>query len=220
MDRLQELASTYPLDFIADFFDLIVLAVGLYQFKNLRREMKFFVGYFICTLIKDFISLYFAYYKWSNFYIYNIYTFFEILFISAVYLSVFANPVQKRTVLLVGIISLLFNALFFSFKELSAVNFTVFRIATIIMVLLHFVTLLSEMRIKKIAVYSMFWVSAGLLIYATGTLFTFLFIKYLYTVSRETRNLFIDSTQIFYILFCLLSLVGLLFSKYDKENIV
>lgn len=220
MERLQELASNYPLDFVADFFDVFILIIGLYLFKNLRREMRFLVGYFMCTLIKDFISLYFAYYKWSNFYIYNIYTFTEIIFISAVYASVFTNAFQKRRIIVIGACSLLLNAFFFSFEELSAVNFTVFRISTIIMVLLHFVALLSEMRVKNIARYSMFWVSSGLLIYATGTLFTFLFIKYLYTVSKETRNFFIDSTQVLYIVFCLFSLIGFLFSKHDKDNII
>ena len=218
MERLQELASNYPLDFVADFFDFIILSVGLYRFKDLRWEMRFLVGYFFCAFIKDIISLYYAYYKMSNFYIYNIYSFIEIFFISAAYVFAFNKLFQKKSTLCIGVFSLILNAYFFSLEELSAINFTIFRIFTIIIVLMHFVSLLSEMRIKNIANYSMFWVSSGLLIYAAGTLFTFLFIKYLYTVSRDTRNLFIDSTQVLYILFCLFALIGFLVSKHDKEN--
>ncbi|WP_128544907.1 hypothetical protein [Larkinella soli] len=220
MERLQELASNYPLDFVADFFDVFILTIGLYKFKNLSWEMRFFVGYFFCTFIKDLISLYFAYYKWTNFYIYNIYSFFEIFFITAAYIAVFKKPYQKKITAYIGGISVILNAFFFSFEELSALNFTIFRIFTIIMVLMHFVTLLSEMTVKNIAYYSMFWISSGLLLYATGTLFTFLFIKYLYTVSRETRNFFLDSTQVLYILFCLFSAVGFYFSRYDRENFI
>lgn len=66
----------------------------------------------------------------------------------------------------------------------------------------------------------MFWVSVGVLLYAAGTLFMYLFSEYIFTpkASDELFDIYWGITQIVSIIFCLTTSLGVWVSKYDSEN--
>lgn len=83
--------------------------------------------------------------------------------------------------------------------------------------------IVKEARIKSILSYSMFWVSAGFLIYSLGTFFVSLFGEFLFDpklVDDETFNIYWNLNNVLFIIFSVLSSIGLWFSKYDSENLI
>lgn len=189
-----------------------------------NKEVKYLTIYFFLIFVRDFTSNVFAYYRESNLFIYNIFSIVEIIFLYSLFYKIWGvtSETYKKQVLFGGVIALLIGISLFKTDEFSSWSFTVTRIYGISNVMGFYYQLLVKLNIKNIIYYSLFWISAGLLLYQSGTFFIFLLGDVvLSTKSKpEIFRQYWDTNLIFYIVFCLLASVGIWFSKYDKENFI
>lgn len=79
------------------------------------------------------------------------------------------------------------------------------------------------MKVKNILIDSLFWVSSGLIIYATGTFFISIFSEFIFNpnlVDDKTFDTYWKFNNILFIILVILSSIGIWLSKYDKENFI
>ncbi|GAB3708290.1 hypothetical protein GCM10027592_43250 [Spirosoma flavus] len=218
-EEFKRLFLLYPLDFISQILGLLPILVGLCYSKRLTLAMKWVVIFFFTLFIKDCIALVYSLNIKSNLYLYNLQSFFEIGIVAVIY----ALNLPKRAlfILIASVLTLIINTFFYSSQELSAGNLSIARLFILVIVLIYLSHVLNEAVIQNIMRHNLFWISAGFLIYATGTFFVFLSGKYLFdkNTSDETFNFYWGLQEIIYIIFCLLAAYGLWLSKYDRENL-
>lgn len=224
MDRIIYLFQKHPLNFVAESISLIPLLIGIIFWPRVNREVKYLTLFFALNFVKDFTSDIFAYYNESNLFIYNIFSLVEIAFLAAVFYNVkeLDSRFYKKLILYGCLISLLLNVIFLKTNEFSSGSFTITHVYGISIILVFYYHLLSKLYVSNIMFYSMFWISAGLLLYYSGTFFIFLLGDVvLSTKSKpEIFQQYWDTNLLFYILFCLLSSIGIWFSKNDQRNFI
>ena len=219
-EALINLIIRYPLDFISQLFALLPVVIGLFHYKRLTVPMKWVVLFFATYFLKDSIAWVHSLKRESNLYLYNLLSFFEIGFVTIIYaLSI---PRQSKKIALFAIFCLLANVIFYSKHEIGVGNLTVARLFIIIVVLVYFTHVLNESLIRNILKHDMFWVSAGLLVYAAGTFFIFLFGKDLFdfgnSTAYETFDFYWSFQEIIFIIFCVLATIGLRFSELGNRS--
>ncbi|WP_138991321.1 hypothetical protein [Larkinella sp. C7] len=85
---------------------------------------------------------------------------------------------RNRTLIISGFVVYVLVFLYdFSWTNIAGVALGVQRIIMILYALLYFHYILTKMQIQNLLIHSMFWVSAGAIVHAAGTLFVFLFVK-------------------------------------------
>ncbi len=224
MDRLIYLFNKHPLSFVAESISLLPLLIGIVLWRVTTKEVKYLTVFFALSFVKDFTSNIFAFYKQSNLFIYNFFSLVEIVLVLALFYDIknINSTYYKRIVLYGGVIALLINIFLFRVDEFSVGSFTIVRLYGIFIIMNFYYQVMSNLYIKNIVFYSLFWVSAGLLLYQSGTFFIFLLgDTVLSTKSKpEIFQQYWDTNLIFYIVFCLLSSIGILLSKYDEKNLI
>ena len=214
------LITRYPLDFISQLFALLPITVGLFRYGCLSVSMKWIVLYFLAYFFKDTIAWVHSLHRESNLYLYNLFSFFEIAIVAVIY--VHGMPKQSKKIIGLAICCLLLNIFFYSGQGISAGNLTITRIFTIIVILVYLIHVLDEAVVRNILKHDLFWVSAGLLVYAAGTFFIFLFGKELFdfglSKSYETFDFYWNFQEIIFIVCCVLASVGLIFSVLDSKS--
>ncbi|RRA97641.1 hypothetical protein [Larkinella rosea] len=131
----------------------------------------------VLSLVISLIQLHDAAYRQNNTYLHNLNSLVEMGCFAAAYrieLKARSNQVIVFTGL--GIYLLVFlND--FSWTRIAGVTLGVERIVMIVYALLYFHYILARMQVQNLLIHSMFWVSAGAIVHAAGTLFVFLFVK-------------------------------------------
>lgn len=214
----------YPVAFIAELTTLLPIVVGLFYFRSLQRDLKILMILFLFFFIRDISSNSLAYHKENNLFIYNFFSILEILFLALIFRF---NPDIKsknyrRIIELGGIICFIASILLYTRDNFSAGDFTVLRLYGIILTAAFFERVLSEVAVKNILKYPMFWVGSGFLLYFCGTFFIFLLSSEVLSryADRDVFKLYWYTNLVFYIIFCLLSSIGLWISKYGKDNFI
>ena len=222
LERLLHLIEKYPLNLISHLCSSLPIIIGLVRFRYLSKGLFFLLVLFSLYFISDSYSLWLAIARKSTFPIQNLQPLFEIWLISVIYLRCF----QERNVsVYIKFATLICSVIIIiSFREdtISTIGLTTQRLFTTSFVLFYFNKILTDARVKHVLIHSMFWISAGLLIYSAGTFFFSLFSSYLYSdnITDDEFDPFWKLNQILFIIFCLFSGTGLWFSKYDKENFI
>ncbi|CCH51390.1 hypothetical protein BN8_00310 [Fibrisoma limi BUZ 3] len=216
-EKFIELSSKYPLDTLSHAASLLPVLIGLTFLNQLRpaaRLMVLLVGLFF---LKDSVALYHSLRSESNLYLYNLQSFVEIGVVGAAYAVV--SPVSiKKVIISSAIACLVVNVIFYSSLELSPGNLTVARLFMLAVVLMYLTRITNQVIVRNIMTHDLFWFSAGLLVYIAGTFFIFLFGHYLFeeTTSLDTFNLYWNIQQVIYIIFCVISAVGLWMSRFER----
>lgn len=89
--------------------------------------------------------------------------------------------------------------------------------------LAYFNKIIADLRIRNILKHTLFWFTAGLLVFVTGTFFTSLFSEFIFdpkTVPDETFDFYWNINNILFVIFSALSALGLWVSKYDRDNLI
>ena len=214
----------YPIVSIAELITLLPILIGLFHFHSSKRDINFLVIFFVCFLIRDVLSNKLADVKENNLFIYNFFSFVELLFLALIfYTNDRIHSVIYKRIIIVGFLSAsIINLFFYSENDFSTGNFTIVRLYGIVITITFFGQILSEVNIKNILAYSMFWINSGLLLYFCGTFFIFLLSdKVLSSKAKpEVFQQYWDTNLIFYIVFCLLSSVGIWLSRFDEKNLI
>ncbi len=220
-ERLFHLIEKYPLNLVSHLFSLLPIALGLALLNCLSTSYKVVLLLFALYFISDTYSLWLVMARVSTYPIQNLQPLFEIGIITAVYLNSFRKNETGKWIKLAAILSAFIIVFSYRQSTISTVGLTTQRLFETITVLLYFNKILIEARVKNILFHSMFWLSSGLLIYSAGTFFFSLFSSYLYsdTISNEEFDPFWRLNQILYIIFCLMSSVGIWVCRYEIDNL-
>lgn len=223
MERLLYLFGKYPLDFVSYLSSLLPIFIGLLTYQYHRLIQRCIWLFFIFLSIKDSYSLWYVYHVRSNIHIQNLETLFEIGFVGLIYYSTFTTPVSKRIIALTGLAAAGVVLLTYDYERVSFISLLTYRVYSISLSLAYFNKVMVDLRIKNILKHTLFWFSAGLLIFATGTFFVSLFSEFIFNpqvVDDATFDTYWNLNNTLSLIFASLSATGLWFSRYDRENIL
>jgi hypothetical protein len=220
LERFFNLYLEHPLELIHDLATVLPIILGLFYANSKKKEIRFLIVYFGVLFFRNLISNIYATYRLNNIFLYNFFSFIEVIILGSIYYYSIDRKTFKSYILVGGIIVLLTNIFFWEYNEFSAGIFTVTRIYDLFIALLYFIELLAQMKVKNILKHSLFWVSSGIIIQSTGTILIFLFSKIILSTQAAPDIFFRywNFILVMYIIFCLLVSIGLWVSKYDTEN--
>ncbi|GAB3798716.1 hypothetical protein GCM10028819_20450 [Spirosoma humi] len=223
-DRLLELSVRYPIDLLSYLSSLIPILISVLRFNQLTKIALYIILFFAFCFVKDTYALWYVIRALNTTFIQNLETLFQSFLIGFIYYNCFDKRLSKQ--ILAGLTLLCATLIVFTYEDIkvSVTALLSFRVLSIGLSLAYFNKILVDMRIKNVLTHTMFWFSAGLLIFAAGTFFIVLFSEYWYKdinkVPAEVFDKYWNASQILFIIFCLFSGIGLWFSKYDKENFI
>lgn len=221
-ERLVYFFLKYPFDFVSNIFLLLPVALGIYRQKYLTVVLRFFVLVFLIRFIEESILIYVALTKANNIAEQKIFMLIDVLLIAIPYSLLFRHKTTYlKTTCFIGTVVGITLLVYIIFYEKTGLSGSVMRFFIIVISLLYYNLILAENKIKNILHHSMFWINAGMLIYAMGTFMTFLFIDYLYDplkVSDQTFNIFWNISQLIICIQCILTAIGMYFAKEERTN--
>ncbi len=222
--RLLELAEKYPLDFLSHLSSSLPIILGTMAYKYLRRPETYVGLFFIFCFVKDTYWLFLILFSKNTLYVQNIESFFETALVGLIYYYCFDSLQARRNIIILTTLCLMSTLYEYSGTQVSSISLSAFRLLSIGLCLAYFNKVLTDMHVKNIVQHTMFWFTAGLLIYSTGTFFIMLFSEYWYKdinkVAPEVFDRYWNANQILFIIFCCFSGVGMYMSKLDRENYI
>ncbi|MFC5411145.1 hypothetical protein ACFPMF_17620 [Larkinella bovis] len=220
LERLFNLYLEHPLELIHDIATIAPVILGIFYADTKKYEVRFLILFFLIIFFRNLISNIYAANKINNIFLYNFIGFIEVITFGLIYYFSVNRPNYKKIIVLTASIVFLTNIVFWEKNEFSAGIFTITRIYSLFLALLYFMEILAEMRVKNILKHSLFWISSGIIIQATGTILIFLFSKVILSTKTTPEIFFVywNFILVTYIAFCLFVSVGFWVSKYDKDN--
>lgn len=212
-EHIIQLLTRFPWSFSTDVFLLVGIAFGLYAVNHLDKTLKVILLFLTVCLGIEIILIYYAAHKWNNYFLVNITSLVETVFFSVVYWVEVSNRRSRVIILsLLGSYLILF-VYSFQWQHIAEFLLGAERLILIAFVILHLQFVLETMRVSNLLTYPMFWVSSGMIIYATGTLFIFMFAQI--TFSDPNDMWYWSVTQGFTCLFY--SMLGVSFYLHRRE---
>ena len=224
-ERLLLHVGKYPLEYMVNGVILLPAVIGFIRWKWEGWPIRLAVIYFSISFCKVSLTLWYALNGWYNLHIYNAFLVIDTLLLGGVFVLAAYYPRQKvwLSILVLGAglwigLSIVLNP---KPTEFSTIGNAIYRLTLIVIVLSTFFWWLIQLRVRNLLMYPLFWLSAGLLLYTTGTFFIYLFSFYaLATEAPLARFIFYwEANQAFYIVFCLLATIGFWVSKYNQNNL-
>ncbi len=214
--KLAGLIAHYPLDFISYVAGIIPVLAGFVWYNRLTASMKWVVALFGLFFLKDSVGWVHSLRQETNLYLINLQSFAEIGAVGIIYALSLPRFAKLIGVLAIG--CLLLNSFYYSNVVLSVGNLTIARLFILVVVLIYLAHVLNEAVIRNILAHDLFWLSAGLLVYAAGTFFIFLFGQYLFDSATPdaTFDFYWSLQEIIYIIFSALAALGLYVSHAGK----
>ena len=139
----------------------------------------------ICFLV-EIVLTYYAILKQNNRFLVNMTSLVETICLSVAYYIEIKQKKNRQVILVLLATYLITFAYSFEWARMGEYLLTVERLVLLSFVALHFHHILSIMRVPNILAYAMFWVSAGVMVYAAGTFFIFLFTRVTLENSRAS----------------------------------
>ena len=220
LERFFRLYLEHPLELINDLATLSPIFLGVFYANSKSKAIRFLIIYFILLFFRNLISNIYATYRLNNLFLYNSFSFVEVVILCSLYYYSISRNIFKKNILAGCILVIITNVVFWESDEFSPGIFTVTRIYGLFISLLYFVDLLAEMKVVNILKHPLFWISSGIIIQSTGTLLIFLFSKIILS-TQASPDIFFQYWNfilVMYIVFCLFVSIGFWVSKYDKEN--
>ena len=210
LDPYIQIIKNYPESYLSDLFLLLALGTGLVNYAYLNTQTRWLFRMLILSLIITIAQTHHAAFRQNNLYLYNLNSLIEMGCLTICY-SIELQSSKKRWILWAGFSMYLLVFLYdFSWTQIAGIALAMQRLIMIVYALLYFHIILIRMQIQNLLTHSMFWVSAGAVIHAAGTLFVFLFIKV--TLGDLSPNgsyhLYITVVMIFLAFFYIILLVS------------
>ena len=224
VERLLHFIERYPLDFVSYLSSSLPIIIGSFVFYSLRENLRTVWYLFLFFFIKDTYALIHMFIVPNILYIQNLEVIVETIIVGIIFYYSFDKPAHKKLIILITAICTTVTIANYKSSDVSSVSLSVFRIFSIILSLSYFNKIITDMQIKNITKYSMFWFTSALLVYAAGTFFIVLFSEYWYKdiskVPIEIFDKYWNISQALFVVFCFVSAYGLWISKLDQENVV
>ena len=224
IQALKNLFAQYPLDFYSHFFLLLPVLIAIYRREYLTIIISIVVLYFAIRFIEESVFLYYAVKGKHMHSLNNGVLAVDILIVGELYYLTFKNnPIVKKITVFATAAAFLITLCNYMLNGPISVSNTIMRLLCILLAFAYFNKILSENRIRKIWLNTLFWVSSGFMIYCMGTFMRSLFSDYLLDpikTPNETYDTFLAMDQVLNIIKCILAAVGMWVSKSDRDNYI
>ncbi|MFC5411147.1 hypothetical protein ACFPMF_17630 [Larkinella bovis] len=160
-----------------DLFLVIALGTGLVNYGFLDKPSRWLFRMLLLSFVISLVQLHDAAFRQNNIYLYNLNSLVEMGCFAAAYWIELKSKKNQALVLAGFGVYLLVFLYDFSWTNIAGVALGVQRIIMIMYALLFFHYVLAKMQVQNLLLHAMFWVSAGAIVHAAGTLFVFLFVK-------------------------------------------
>jgi hypothetical protein len=194
------------------FFEISSLVLTIIFFKKYKSSFYFyFISYLVFAILADAIGE--LYRGSNNYWVYNIYTFFEFTSVLGIYYFLSKKQLSKKIIIYISII--FYGIYLLSFKYTSIQNYSVILLHFFILpfLFLYFQQLLYSNKILNYKKELPFWLTVGLLIYYLGTV---PFISLMYLGGLRNRILFVVPSMIVLIMH-LIFMASLIWSKPTQK---
>ena len=211
-----EMIARYPQSFLPDCFLLLAIVVGIVSIRYLGFSLKVMLLMLVLCFLVELVLLYYAAYSKNNHFLINLTSFIETVCLTVIYYHEVAEKRSRLTIIAALLMYLVAFVYSFSWMRIADHLLSIERFILILFVVLHFQYILSGMRVPNILVYSMFWISAGLLVYAAGTFFVFLFTKFTLSDLHGDFHWYISIVRLFTCLFYLVVAVAFYLQRRER----
>lgn len=189
------------------YFEFVTFFVALILFKKIKTPFyKYFLMYVSAIFIVELLASHFI--EKNNFYLYNIYTFFEFNLIVLMYYSLTKEKISHTIFKYFLVIFNLIYFLSFILKSIEKYNVILLAIFISICSIVYLRELLNSNKIINYNSNLFFWITVGILLYYLPTIPLFYLI---YVKSFDTSLFYI--LHIFTVITHLCFIFGLLWSR-------
>lgn len=166
---------TKTLSVIGPLSVIVPTIIGLAKIKSFGTGLKLLILYLLIAAIKEPVCLYFSYNKIPNLHIYNWTGTFDYALLIGIYFFSFKSKTYRYLALTLSLTYILFaliNILLIQGENIfNSYTSTLGNVLITFVVLLFFYELLQKPDVINLSKTTLFWVSAGLLLYSIGTFF-------------------------------------------------
>ena len=168
---------------LTDFSIILPFLICAYRFRNINQtfEGPLLLILIIILFVKSVCVYVTSTFFIKNIYLYNWFGLIQALWIFGIYYFAYKNYKLKKSIIVLSILTIMLSFLesehFFDTKTimLHRVSQTVCGVFTIIIVLVYFYELIQTLQSEDLLKNSMFWFSAGVLIYSASTIFSYIY---------------------------------------------
>lgn len=167
----------------SSFVPFLPFAIAIWNIKRLDKTMRPICWYLITVILIQIGATILVRYHQNNLRLLHLLTVLEFALITWFYYEALEGLLKRKTALaLVGLFSAaaILNSVFFQALTTFNTNARSLEgVLVIILALMCFYKILSEMKIKKLGQYPVFWINTGFLLYYSGGVLLFGFSNYL-----------------------------------------
>lgn len=170
---------------IASIALVVPILMGITNAKRLK-ESPLIIVFIYCLVysIFEIIGWYYALNHLQNHFLFNLVSYFDILVWGLFYYLILDKLVTKRIIIFLVTVTLILTAWSHfgtgrDFNRMDSFALSIGSISLIAMSLLYFYQLLNNLKIKNIFIYPFFWINVAVLIYFSGSFFSFIFAEYI-----------------------------------------
>ena len=205
----------YPLSFVPDFFLLIGIIVGISVFRSLNQPLR--VALLLLTLCFgiEVVLIYYAATGRNNHFLVTLMSLLEMVCLSLLYWLEITYKRSRWTIVCLLAVYIISFAFMFEWTRIADFVLGLERFILIVFVIMHLHFILNTMRVPNLLTHPMFWISSGVLIYATGTFFIFTFTKFTFGTSANIPSYW-SIIQCFTALFYAMLAVAFYLSRREK----
>lgn len=151
------------------YLEIVSLIIAVFFIKSHKNtQYYFFIAYLFFAIAADAIGDYFA--ENGNFWVFNIYTFFEYSSVAGIYYFLIEKSFSKRIIFYTSIIFYCIYGISFIYIQLQSYTVIIMHFFVVPFLFLYLEELLNSKKIINYKKQLFFWITVGLLIYYFGTL--------------------------------------------------
>lgn len=221
---LLDIFPKYFIDVIASTSILAPIIIGIFTLnKQQYTNLRLILIYCLIYIVFEIFGWYYALNHLQNHFLFNILSYIDIIFWGFFYYSILDKTVTKRvTIFLVTVTLILTLWSHFGtgrdFNRMDSFALSVGSISLIAMSLLFFYQLLNSLEIRNIFIYPFFWINVAVLIYFSGSFFSFIFAEYIAFSHDKSITQYMGISAILLFFHRIFLAIGLWFSKTPIQS--
>jgi hypothetical protein len=221
---LLKMSLWYFVQVIASIAVVIPIIVGITTVKK-SRDNTFLIVLIYCLIyaIFEMVAWYYVKHHLQNHFLLNTTSYIDIGCWGTYFYLILEKPYNKKIVIFLSISTTLLTLWSHlgtgrDYNRLDSFALSIGSLSLISMSLLFFYQLLNNLNIKNIFTYPHFWINVGVLLYFSGSFFTFTFAEYIAFSKDSSIIQFIGISGILLFFHRIFLAIGLWFSKTPIQS--
>lgn len=214
----------YFIQMAASLSVIIPILMGIITLRKYESKTLWIVLFYCLTYsVFEIVGWYYALNHWQNHFILNTLSYVDILFWGAYFYLILEKKLNRGMVAFLVIITVILTLWSHigtgrDFNRLDSFALSVGSLSLIFFSLIFFYQLLNNLNIKNIFSYPHFWINVGVLIYFSGSFFTFIFAEYIAFSKDEKIIHFFSISAVLLFFHRIFLAIGLWFSKTPIQS--